>query len=67
MKFRSFTKYYLRRPSQGGTRRAVNVARIREMRNAHEIFIGKTEGNIQRGRNRRIWENIIRMDLRETG
>jgi len=45
----------------------VNVARIREMRNAHEIFIGKTEGNIQRGRNRRIWENIIRMDLRETG
>jgi len=40
------------------------VARMGEIRNAFEIFIGKHR---PRGRPRYIWENNIRMDLKETG
>jgi hypothetical protein len=39
----------------------------REMRNAYNIFAGKTEGKRLLGRPRRRWEYNIRMDLRETG
>jgi hypothetical protein len=38
-----------------------------EMRNSHNIFVGKPEGKRLRGRPRRRWEDNIRMDLRDIG
>jgi hypothetical protein len=34
---------------------------------AYNIFVGKPEGKRQLGRNRRRWEDNIRIDLREIG
>jgi hypothetical protein len=36
-----------------------------EMRNAYKILVGKSEEKTLLGRPRRIWEDNIRMDLRE--
>jgi len=43
-----------------------HVARMGEMRNVHEILIGKPEGKKPFERPRRGWEDNTRMDLRET-
>jgi hypothetical protein len=40
---------------------------MREMRNAYNILVGKTEGKRPLGRTRRRWENNIRKAFRETG
>jgi hypothetical protein len=42
-----------------------HVAHMREMRNAHKILIKKPKGKIQIGRPTRLWENNIKMGLRE--
>jgi hypothetical protein len=47
--------------------RLIQFWSIRETRNAYKIVGGKSEGNGTLGRPTRIWENNIRMDLRETG
>jgi len=47
------------------TRWAEHVARMGEMRNAHNILVGKPEGKRPLGRPRRRWEDNITMDLRE--
>jgi hypothetical protein len=44
---------------------AVHVARVREERKVYKVLVGKPEGKRPLGRRRRIWENGIRMDLRE--
>jgi hypothetical protein len=44
---------------------AGHVARVGEMRNPYETFVGKPEGKRSLGRPRRGWEDIIIMDLRE--
>jgi len=36
-------------------------------RNAYKILVGKPEGKRPRGRHRRIWEDNIRMNVKETG
>jgi len=46
-------------------KRVENVARMRYMRNAFRIFVGKPEGKSPRGRPRRRCEYNIRMDLSE--
>jgi hypothetical protein len=46
---------------------AGRVARMREMRNAYRILIGKPEAKRPLGRPRRRWEDNIRMDLKEIG
>jgi hypothetical protein len=38
-----------------------------EKRNAYRIFVGKPEGKRPPGRLRRMWEDNIKMDLREIG
>jgi hypothetical protein len=38
-----------------------------EMRNAYRILVGKPEGKRRLGGPRRMWEDNIRMDLREIG
>jgi hypothetical protein len=38
-----------------------------EVRNAYNIFIGKSEGKRLCGKHRHRWEDSIRMDLREVG
>jgi hypothetical protein len=43
------------------------VARMRGMRNVHEISVGKPEEKRPVGRPRRRWEDNIWMDLREIG
>jgi len=43
------------------TKRARHVTHTGERRDAHRIFMGKTEGN----RPGRRWENNIKMDLKE--
>jgi hypothetical protein len=45
---------------------AGHVARMGELRNAHNI-LGKPEGKRTLRRTRRRWEDNIKMDLRETG
>jgi hypothetical protein len=37
------------------------------MKNEYKILVGNTEDKRPVGRSRRRWENIIRMDLMETG
>jgi hypothetical protein len=44
-----------------------HVARMGEMRNVFEVFVGKHEGNRPRGRPKCRWEHNIRMGLKETG
>jgi hypothetical protein len=46
---------------------AVHVARVRGMRNAYSILVGKPEGKRLLGRRRCGWENNVRTDLREVG
>jgi hypothetical protein len=48
-------------------RSAGYVARMREMRNAYKILVGKPEGKRPLGRPRFRRKDNIRMDLRETG
>jgi hypothetical protein len=38
-----------------------------EKRNAYRIFVGKPEGKKSLGRTGRMWEDNIKMDLREIG
>jgi hypothetical protein len=38
-----------------------------EERKLYKVLVGKPEGKRPLGRPRRIWEDEIRMDLRETG
>jgi len=44
-----------------------HVAHRREMENAHNILVEKPEVKRSFGRHKHIWEDNIRMDLRETG
>jgi hypothetical protein len=44
---------------------AGHVARIREVRGAYNILVGRPEGRRPLGRLRRRWEDNIKMDLRE--
>jgi hypothetical protein len=46
---------------------AGHVARIREVRGAYNILVGKPEGKGPLGRPRRRWEDNIEIYLRETG
>jgi hypothetical protein len=46
---------------------AGHLARIRKKRNACRILVGKLKGKRPPGRPRRRREDIIKMDLRETG
>jgi hypothetical protein len=46
---------------------AGHVARLGEERNVYRVLMGKPEGKRPLGRPRCIWEDGIRMDLRETG
>ena len=43
-----------------------HVARMEEARGVHKVLVGKPEGKIPLGRQRRRWENI-KMDLQEVG
>jgi len=44
-----------------------NGARMGDMRNTYKILVGKRDGKRPLGRPRRIWEDNIRMNLKETG
>ena len=46
---------------------AGHVARIEERRSAFKILSGKPTGKRPLGRPRRIWEDNIRIDLKEIG
>jgi hypothetical protein len=46
---------------------AGHVARMGEMRKVYKVLVGKPEGKRPLGRPRRMWEDVIRMDLREIG
>ena len=46
---------------------AGHVARMREERGVHRVFVGKPEGKRPLGRPRRRWEDYIKMDLQEVG
>jgi hypothetical protein len=46
---------------------AGHVARMEEERKLYRVFVGKPEGKRPLGRPRRIWEDWIRMYLKETG
>jgi hypothetical protein len=46
---------------------AGHVARMGEVRGAYNILVGRPEGRILLERPRRIWEDNIKMDLREIG
>ena len=48
-------------------RLARHVARMGEGRGAYRVLVRKPEGRRPLGRPRRIWEDNIRMDLREVG
>jgi len=48
----------------GRMRWVEHVVRMREMRSAYNIFIGKHEGKRPLGRHRHRWK-YIRMDVRE--
>jgi hypothetical protein len=51
----------------GRVRRAGNVTRIGEMRNAYKILVSKPEGNRSHGKPRCRWEDNSRMYIREIG
>jgi hypothetical protein len=42
-----------------------HLGHIREITNAYKFLVGKPEGKNPLGRRRRIWEDNIRMDLKE--
>jgi hypothetical protein len=44
-------------------KRTVHVARIGEMRNAHNILVGQSEGKRSPGKPKLVWEDNIRMFL----
>jgi hypothetical protein len=44
-----------------------HVARMGEERKVYRVLMGKPEGNRPLGRQRRRWEDGIKIDLRETG
>jgi len=44
-----------------------HVARMGEMRNAHNILVGKPKGKRPLGKHRRRWEDNIGTDLRKIG
>jgi hypothetical protein len=44
-----------------------HVARMGEERKLCRVLVGKPEGKRPLGSPRRRWEDVIRMDLRETG
>jgi hypothetical protein len=46
---------------------AEHVARMGEERKLYKVLVGKPEGKLPLGRQRRRWEDGIRMDLREIG
>jgi len=46
---------------------AGHVAHMGEGRGVHRVLVGKPEGKRPQGRPRRIWEDNIKMDLREVG
>jgi hypothetical protein len=46
---------------------AWHVARLREVRSAYNILVGRSEGRRSLGRPRRRGEDNIKMDLREIG
>jgi hypothetical protein len=46
---------------------AGHVAHMWENDNAYRILVGKPEGKRPLGRPRRMWEDNIKMDLREIG
>jgi hypothetical protein len=46
---------------------AGHVARMGEERKVYKVLVGKPEGKRPLGRPRRMWEDGIRMDLREVG
>jgi hypothetical protein len=46
---------------------AGHVARMKEVRGAYNIFVGRPGGRRPLGRPRRRWEDNIKMDLREIG
>jgi hypothetical protein len=46
---------------------ALHLARMGEGRNVYKFLVGKPEGKRPLGRPRRIWENGIKMDIREIG
>jgi hypothetical protein len=46
---------------------AGQVARIGEVRGAYNILVGRPEGRRPLGRPRRVWEDNIKIDLREIG
>jgi hypothetical protein len=46
---------------------AGHVARMGEGRGVHGVLVGRPEGKIPLERPRRMWEDNIRMDLREIG
>jgi hypothetical protein len=41
------------------------VARMRDRRGAHRVLVGKSEGRRPLGRQKRRWEDNIKMDLTE--
>jgi hypothetical protein len=46
---------------------AGHAARIEEERGVHRVLVGKPEGKRPLGRDRRRWEDNIRMDFQEVG
>ena len=46
---------------------AGHVARMGEDRGVHRVLVGKHEGKRPLGRQRRRWEDNIKMDLQEVG
>jgi hypothetical protein len=43
------------------------VARMGEERKVYKVLVGKPEGKRPLGRPRRMWEDGVRMDVREIG
>jgi hypothetical protein len=44
-----------------------HVACMKDMRNAYNILVGKSDGKISLGRPRRRWKDHIKIDLWEIG
>jgi len=44
-----------------------DVVRMGERRGVYRILVGKHEGKRPLGRDRRRWDSIIKMDLKEVG
>jgi hypothetical protein len=58
---------YLRASVKNPLHTAGHIARLGEIRNAYNNLIGKPEGKRPLDRSRHMWEDNIRMDLREIG